>query len=1122
MVRKKVQIPNVVRGGIAIPLNKDNMFLMKGRKHSQGGIDIGNNPRTGMEVEDGEVVQMTNNGAKIFSTMPFLNGQSPANKVLNGQNPNEVFKHQENFKKRNNINNDGTYSRGENLGFGNTTAQEEFGDGGFKPDLIQEKDNTRIGNINTNDRQRTIPYGAGNIDRSPLAILDAIDNYGKSNNPYMNSGTAPIPSFANKYTMLKTVTGVRKAMTLKNIKQGIRPVSSLPTNNVYRVTNMREIKDAQNVGIFRKMPPSDDIKPVKIGKFIIGGPGVRDHGGKAAVAGKPWGASVHGNVGEKEYIMSIPGRRTRWKTGYNGRYSKSYKKFNEIPTGKPIFNKFDADGNTPIKTDKLKVYEYIQPKIVKLKKPWEYKAGGYRSSNNIRRRIAKMEGSSMKTNRAFDLEDRDFYNAIPGNVRSKLNQDALDNLYSYSYNVGAGAFKRRVVPALTALTNGTGTVKAVQDSMYASKDKQLRGLRIRRNIEKQGFADAYNRYNNINNTLANTQNMIDNIQEKVEPPVVEQDNTYVQKPIEIKGIEMPKKQKRYNSELIKLGMNMLNNKVKYSSTFAAGGRKNTSTGKYLQTFAAGGQQKKKPINRIKQFKDWLYNKYSSPTNVKNNNAINVRINDRNKSIPQDFNRGTLPKITGVYKRKNKNINNINNSSVNKPINKHKIVYRTMDGRIFNDENEARQYNRNYYQQLKAKQSVAAHAPKAAPAPKAAHAPKANQNAAYQSTSVEPQTAVQNKPVVSNSSTAHNTNNSSTQTVNHTNSTNRPIKKQVKRNTNKSNTTKPVSNASQSTQTTNYKPYVDTTTQKKIDELNKMKKDNAEFDRKYNALSKSEQLYVHAGKDKNDINKRLNDSYYKHPNNYIVNKNSISPFARNNDNFDIKTDAANLSNKVNRDLRRQAISEYNRRQINKSDAIGLASNVLGSVASGMINDRMLSSMKYPSAPVRTTAAKLKTNYNINPQLDALRENLYDAYQSINDSTNSSQLALARRQRYAFNNTLAANGLYGNKENQQAQLINQDRLNQQQNSANNVAAYNQWNQNKATFDNSIAEKRAENSVGILQNINAGVQDVLARREQRQHDNNTIKAMFAANPNVTPEYFSHYGLNLYRFGGKRFNRR
>lgn len=107
MVKRRV--PNVVRGGAAIPLKgKTNYYYMTGRKHSNGGIDIGENPRTGLEVEDGEVMHVGKNEIKVFSSVPFLNGESPAEKIMGGENPNTVFNAQESFKKRNKINDDGT------------------------------------------------------------------------------------------------------------------------------------------------------------------------------------------------------------------------------------------------------------------------------------------------------------------------------------------------------------------------------------------------------------------------------------------------------------------------------------------------------------------------------------------------------------------------------------------------------------------------------------------------------------------------------------------------------------------------------------------------------------------------------------------------------------------------------------------------------------------------------------------------------------------------------------------------------------------------------------------------------------------------------------------------------
>lgn len=103
----KVKRPNIVRGGIAIPLGR-NYYYMSGRKHETGGIDIGKNPRTGLEVEDGEIMHIGKNEVKVFSSVPFLNGKSPAQKVIGGENPNKVFNQQEEFKDKHNMNDDGT------------------------------------------------------------------------------------------------------------------------------------------------------------------------------------------------------------------------------------------------------------------------------------------------------------------------------------------------------------------------------------------------------------------------------------------------------------------------------------------------------------------------------------------------------------------------------------------------------------------------------------------------------------------------------------------------------------------------------------------------------------------------------------------------------------------------------------------------------------------------------------------------------------------------------------------------------------------------------------------------------------------------------------------------------
>lgn len=104
-MKRKVR-PNVVSGGTAINLG-DNLYYMRGKTHKQGGIDIGSNPKTGIEVENGEVVQTSPTGLRVFSAQPILNGISPANALLMGGNPNNIFNAQEAWKQVNRVTDDG-------------------------------------------------------------------------------------------------------------------------------------------------------------------------------------------------------------------------------------------------------------------------------------------------------------------------------------------------------------------------------------------------------------------------------------------------------------------------------------------------------------------------------------------------------------------------------------------------------------------------------------------------------------------------------------------------------------------------------------------------------------------------------------------------------------------------------------------------------------------------------------------------------------------------------------------------------------------------------------------------------------------------------------------------------
>ena len=120
-----------------------------------------------------------------------------------------------------------------------------------------------------------------------------------------------------------------------------------------------------------------------------------------------------------------------------------------------------------------------------------YANGGYKPSESIKKRIANWEGSSMRTNRAFQAEANDFNRVIPSSIRSKLSQQQLDALYSYGYNVGMGNLKKRVLPTLTNYVQGKASNEDVQKSMWASRDNKLRGLTTRRNTERSLFGGNY-------------------------------------------------------------------------------------------------------------------------------------------------------------------------------------------------------------------------------------------------------------------------------------------------------------------------------------------------------------------------------------------------------------------------------------------------------------------------------------------------------------------------------------------------------------------------------------------------------------------------------------------------------
>lgn len=206
---------------------------------------------------------------------------------------------------------------------------------------------------------------------------------------------------------------------------------------------------------------------------------------------------------------------------------------------------------------------------------------------------------------------------------------------------------------------------------------------------------------------------------------------------------------------------------------------------------------------------------------------------------------------------------------------------------------------------------------------------------------------------------------------------------------------------------------------------------------------------------------------------------------------------------------QAAGHFNEFTI--GDIIGGVTNTIGSITNYNSNKRALGKMKYSSAPLPIQARKLKIKFNINPQLDKIREYLKATNRDIDANTASSRVALARKGIARTNALLQANNLYATKENAETQLLNQDNMNQQNIAARNVEMYNRWREGKSNFDNMLLEKRAENTSDLIRGLTTTVQDIIGGVEQRRNINNTLSTMAAANPNITAEILRDLGVNF-----------
>lgn len=222
---------------------------------------------------------------------------------------------------------------------------------------------------------------------------------------------------------------------------------------------------------------------------------------------------------------------------------------------------------------------------------------------------------------------------------------------------------------------------------------------------------------------------------------------------------------------------------------------------------------------------------------------------------------------------------------------------------------------------------------------------------------------------------------------------------------------------------------------------------------------------------------------------------------------------NISISTNSNNKTQSIvpSAGQFREITAGDIISGITNTIGSIVNYSNNKNALNKMRYSSAPIPIQSKKLKTKFNINSQLDKIREYLKETNRDVDNNTASSRVALARKGRARINALLQANDLYNRKENIETQLLNQDSMNQQNVAARNVESYNRWRERKANFDNLLLDKKAENVSNLISGLTTTVGDIIGGIEERKAINNTLSTIAAANPNVTAEILRDLGVDF-----------
>lgn len=1163
------KIPNVVAGGIAQPLG-NNFFYMNGRKHSQGGIDIGPSDKTGIEVEGGEVVETNGNELKVYSAQPIINGVSPAKLVMGGANPNKVFKAQEDFKDRNGINDDGTkakYGKEKYVAKSDNTRvtpiMESPRNSGIKQgDFIYYPETYRIANntlekvparkeVNMTPLEQVNPEfdillgGAGvlrGVDKATKVAMALDKNISRTSQKAITKGRDALGYYSIspniRYNL--SVNNGRKAL-------GVKPTNLLEAPKKQLTSNIGKYKDFVNIldsngkvidipdvlqtniddtkaflKTFNKwnarygydpIPLSAAKNPKQADKLI------KDR----LLEHNTFVRGVH-EIGNEENINNILRRNGVEPTPENRAkyYASTYAP--DTGAGRAGFNSSYNGESTIYSSNSLNTG------IGYAKAKHRNEKDGFVVS--VRRPI-KFEG-----NRENWVKNADF--GFDNSKRSRLYADyELPYLLRYGKSARTELSKHKTIPYKDIVSKVNKINKSVYSDYITNKIKKIiNDPNIKYKPSYQITGDIKQDY--INSTIARKVSNTDSYN-----PNGYLELQYAYDIARKRGINSSTYSIRYDGKDYKILDYIDDNFTDYQTIDKIPedevkaiyyNNVNNKLGKLLSknyrkyVEKQFNKQYRKAINKEiakngitdDELKEYIESKGIHPEHKKYNVITSEKLvkSSRNKGNPYQH----FIFIGDVGKQ---GLDVVDIKDVNSEEFKH----------IFNTRQHTGKYSKGYSRKSRkfgGKDMIVSisgnvkngliHSPSSTGGLRDKFAVGGNrinrhgrtweydeQNGYYvpitnrtiNRTSIYPiNKSARGETIIGSDYTFRNGRWSKNNTTNNN----------VNTNNNKSN----IDNG-------NRRP------QYYAERRLPLFEDGAGIT---SGLVRAGWSYGNnKGISMNNINipslsatkssgktPRGGRSKSSQPTQSVTTK--TPPTAVYNRNLP-KVEASipttlpvSTSTPAKGTTSSDGKGQGKFKNLTTADWIGLGSNVAGSLASYFASRRAINKMRGPSQPTLISANKLKTKYNINPQLDRIREDKFEAYRDIDSNTASSRVSLARKQRVRNAAGQAANELYGNKENIETNLINQDRRNQQSVRQFNAQQYNQYIDRKAAFDNGIREAKVTNINNLFSGINAGIQDMISRYENRKALNNTIGAMRASAPNVDDRIMRDAGVDYDEF--------